>query len=62
MAQIEVDTLTDKCWEKCGEFEVEFGKETVFGDCIVFRQTFRCRHVEWCRHIYKTIRESEKEE
>lgn len=58
MAMVEVDTLTDSCWEKCEDFDVDV--TNYFSHDAAWHKAIRCRNVDKCRRIQQVIDEELK--
>lgn len=59
MAMIEVETLTENCWEKCED--VNIVKTSFFTQDAIINTVFQCEHVNRCKRIAKAIEEGLKE-
>ena len=58
MAQIEVETLTDDCWETCEDFCID---STLFiGDGNIYHRIHKCENVGKCRRIEEVIKQELK--
>ena len=53
MAKIEVDTLTDNCWQNCEDFYIE--TTNIFGDGKTYCRIHKCKNVNKCRRIAEVI-------
>lgn len=53
MANIEIDTLTDKCWQKCDDLDVEV--IAYYGDGGIYANHLYCANVDKCKRIEKLI-------
>lgn len=54
MAKIEIETLTETCWEDCKEFDVEITSMVTCED-IIFQRIIQCKNVNLCRRIANEI-------
>lgn len=55
MAKIEIETLTETCWEKCEDFEVKI--TSLFSSDAKFHTIIQCEHVGRCRRIAQVVQE-----
>lgn len=55
MAKIEIETLTETCWEECEDFKVKI--TSMFSGDVTVCMVLQCEHVGRCRRIAQVVQE-----